>query len=205
MQTSEAINEIAGALSKAQGALKPAVKDAVNPHFKSKYADLASVVEAIRGHFAANGLAYVQEPVTTDTGVAVTTRLMHASGQWIQFDPLTVPCGKQDAHGVGSATTYARRYALSAVAGVAPDDDDANGAVGERQRPHRDCPVVAKAPEGYASWLIDMQAVADEGSSGCARNGRRSPSSSAITSPCTTARPMRRCERRHRPRKPVTA
>jgi hypothetical protein len=162
MQTSEAINEIAGALSKAQGALKPAVKDAVNPHFKSKYADLASVVEAIRGHFAANGLAYVQEPVTTDKGVAVTTRLMHASGQWIQFDPLTVPCGKQDAHGVGSATTYARRYALSAVAGVAPDDDDANGAVANGNG-HATVPVIVKAPEGYAGWLLDMQAVADEG------------------------------------------
>jgi hypothetical protein len=162
--TSEAINEIAGALSKAQGALKPAVKDAVNPHFKSKYADLASVVEAIRGHFAANGLAYVQEPVTTDRGVAVTTRLMHASGQWIQFDPLTVPCGKQDAHGVGSATTYARRYALSAVAGVAPDDDDANGAVanGNGHAVTQAQPV--EPPEGYRAWLITMQKDAEKGS-----------------------------------------
>lgn len=166
MTTTEHINEIAAALSKAQGAMKPAVKDASNPAFKrgnkeSKYADLAANVEAAREPLAANGLSVVQEAVTVQGGVAVTTRLMHSSGQWIQFDPLTVPLAKQDAHGVGSAITYSRRYALGAALGIVAEDDDGNAAVQQTQTQQVTAP--AKAPADFDDWLLNLEAVADEG------------------------------------------
>lgn len=161
MTTSEQINEIAAALSKAQGEMKPAVKDATNPHFRSKYADLAANVEAARGALAKHGLSVVQEPTTTERGIAVATRLMHSSGQWIQFDPLTVPLSKADAHGVGSATTYARRYALGAALGLVAEDDDGNAAVQPQEAKVRE--TAPSLPPNFASWWADMQAVADNG------------------------------------------
>jgi len=160
--TSESINEIATALAKAQGEMKPAIKDATNPHFRSKYADLAANVEAARGPLAKYGIAVVQEPVTVEGGIAVSTRLLHGSGQWIQFDPLTVPMAKLDAHGVGSATTYARRYALGAALGLVAEDDDGNAAV---QSAKAAAPAkLTDTPPGYDGWLLDMEATAIEGS-----------------------------------------
>lgn len=164
MTTSEQINEIAAALSKAQGAMAPAIKDSTNPAFRSKYADLAANVEAARGPLASNGLSVVQEATLRSTedgsqrAVSVATRILHSSGQWIQFDPLSVPCAKADAHGVGSATTYARRYALGAVLGLVAEDDDGNGAV-QGAQPKQE----AVEPKGYANWWGDMVAVADNG------------------------------------------
>jgi len=130
MNKSESIAGLAEALAKAQGAMKGAVKDSANPFFKSKYADLASVVEAIRSAFSANGLSYIQtlEPSDKDE-VRVETTLLHASGEWISCGVLALPVSKHDAQGYGSALTYARRYSLSAAVGVAPEDDDGNAAV----------------------------------------------------------------------------
>jgi len=130
MNKSDSIKEFATALAKAQGAIKGAVKDSANPFFKSKYADLASVVEAIRSAFAANGLSYVQsvEPSDKDE-VRVETTILHSSGEWISCGVLALPVSKADAQGYGSALTYARRYSLSAAVGVAPEDDDVNAAV----------------------------------------------------------------------------
>lgn len=159
MNTSEQINEIAAALAKAQAAMKPAVKDANNPAFKSKYADLTSVWEACRGPLSANGIAALQDVTMLDGKVAVTTRLVHSSGQWLEFGPLPVPSAKADAHGVGSATSYARRYALSAAVGIVADDDDGNGAVGHQAPVQAARPV----PAGYQDWLDDMRAAADNG------------------------------------------
>ena len=129
MQKSESIAGLAAALAKAQGQMKGAVKDSANPFFKSKYADLASVVEAIRSAFAANGLSYVQsvEPSDKDE-VRVKTTILHSSGEWIGCGVLALPVSKADAQGYGSALTYARRYSLSAAVGVAPEDDDGNAA-----------------------------------------------------------------------------
>ncbi len=124
MKTSEQINEIATALSKAQGHMKPAAKDALNPHFKSKFADFASVWEAIREPMTSNGLTVLQDVFTEEKGVSVLTRIIHTSGQWIEFGPLTIPVNKYDAHGVGSATSYAKRYALCAAIGVVGEEDD---------------------------------------------------------------------------------
>lgn len=128
MKQSESIDKLAAALVKAQAAMGGAVKDSENPFFKSKYADLGSVVKAVKEPFADNGLSYVQFPLSTDKGVGVTTRLMHSSGQWLESE-FTLPLGKQDAQAAGSAITYARRYALQAVAGIPAADDDGEAAM----------------------------------------------------------------------------
>lgn len=128
MNRSDTIGELAAALAKAQGEIKGALKDQDNPFFKSKYADLGSVVEAIRAPASKNNLAYTQltEPSDKDE-VRVTTLMMHISGEWIS-STLALPVTKSDAQGYGSALTYARRYGLSAAFGVAPEDDDGNAA-----------------------------------------------------------------------------
>lgn len=132
MKMSEQINEIAAALSKAQGAFKIAELNCVNPHFKSKYADLASITDAIRKPLADNGLTYVHEVVSVNGGISCSVHLFHASGQWMQFEPLIMPVQKSTAHAVGGAITYAKRYTLSASLGVVADeDDDGNQAVAD--------------------------------------------------------------------------
>ena len=135
MITSEQINELAAALAKAQGQIQGAVKDSTNPAFKSRYADLASVWDACRVALSLNGLAVLQGPALVGQGVSVTTRLLHSSGQWAE-STLVLPMDKATAQGAGSAITYARRYALAAMVGVAPDDDDdGNAASQPQQRP----------------------------------------------------------------------
>jgi ERF superfamily len=120
-------NELFAALAKAQGEIGGAKKDSTNPHFRSSYADLASVREVTREPLSKNGLAVVQWPRTANGGVEIETILGHSSGQYMTC-VLWMPVAKMDAHGVGSAITYGRRYALMAVTGVAPVDDDGNGA-----------------------------------------------------------------------------
>tara|TARA_R110002020_G_scaffold297940_6_gene513657 strand:+ start:529 stop:1251 length:723 start_codon:yes stop_codon:yes gene_type:complete len=141
MQTSETIEEMAKALVKAQSQMGGAVKDSNNPFFKSKYADLGSVVKAIKEAFCDNGLSYVQFPYTSEWGVGVTTRLMHVSGQWIEQE-YTLPLAKQDPQAAGSAITYARRYALQSIAGIPTADDDAEVAM--RRSPVPEKPVQQK-------------------------------------------------------------
>ena len=136
MNKSESIAALAAALATAQGSMKGAVKDSSNPFFKSKYADLASVVEAIRAAFSANGLSYIQtvEPSDKDE-VRVETTLLHASGEWISCGILALPVNKVDCQGFGSALTYARRYSLSAAVGIAAEaDDDGNAATMAKPR-----------------------------------------------------------------------
>ena len=124
---SEQINELAAALAVAQGKITGALKDSANPFFKSKYADLASVWDACREALSANGLAVVQTTEADKTGIVLTTTLMHKSGQFIS-GTLAMQ-GKDDSpQAMGSAMTYARRYALAAIVGVAQVDDDANAA-----------------------------------------------------------------------------
>jgi hypothetical protein len=150
MQQSEQINELAEALAKAQGLMQNAKKDSHNPHFKSNYADLASVIDAIRLPFAENSLSYYQ---TTDFdsegGVTLHTTVAHKSGQWIR-SAYPVRPQQNTPQGFGSALTYARRYTLSAMAGVAAEDDDGNAGSGisndsnDAGSPHR--PTAAAAP-----------------------------------------------------------
>ncbi len=124
---SPTIGALGKALSLAQGAMEGAKKDSENPHFRSKYADLASVWAACRAPLAANGLAVIQTTVPEQGGVLVVTTLVHESGEWVR-GRLFMPAAKQDAQGFGSACTYARRFALAAIVGIAPEDDDANAA-----------------------------------------------------------------------------
>lgn len=127
MNKSESIKNLAMALNKAQEAMGGAAKDANNPFFKSKYADLGSVIRAIKQPFADNGLSYSQFPVSTDTQCGVHTILMHTSGEWME-STLLLPMVKPDPQKAGSAITYARRYALQAIAGIPSEDDDGNAA-----------------------------------------------------------------------------
>jgi hypothetical protein len=129
MMQSENINELVTALAKAQGEILPAIKDSLNPHFKSKYADLGSVWEACRNQLSKNGLAVIQTTTTVGDRLTVVTTLAHSSGQWMKSE-LPVMSATNTPQALGSALTYMRRYSLAAIVGVAPgDDDDANAAM----------------------------------------------------------------------------
>lgn len=134
MKMSEKINELATALGKAQGEMKGASKDSANPFFKSKYADLASVWEAIRAPFSKNGLAISQVTSEDEKGLVLTTLLLHSSGEWISGEIRINPVD-QKPQTLGSAISYMRRYALSAMAGVYAEDDDGNLASGKMVPP----------------------------------------------------------------------
>lgn len=161
MRTSEAIDALSAAMAAAQGEMKPAVKDATNPHFKSKYADLSSVFEAVRGPFAKHGLSVWQELGNAEGGVTVSTRVVHKSGQWVEFGPLYVPAGKQDAQGIGSAATYARRYGLASALGVCADEDDDGNAAASGNGGGK-LPAAPKAPRAAdVPWTIKAKSTED--------------------------------------------
>ncbi len=117
---------IHSALAKALPTVDGASKSANNPHFKSKYADLASVIEAIRP-VAEHGIWFRQMPIEHESGACIKTLYVHASGE-LDAGDCFVPASKKDAQGFGSAMTYARRYGLMAAFGIAPEDDDGNAA-----------------------------------------------------------------------------
>lgn len=146
---SETINELATALAKAQGEIASASKSSENPHFRSRYADLASVWDACRASLSKNGLSVIQTVGQDEAGFVLNTTLCHSSGQWIESQ-MHLLLAKQDMQGLGSAITYARRYSLASIVGVAQDDDDAEGAVNrfrEQQQDERTpLPVYAGAP-----------------------------------------------------------
>lgn len=130
MQMSENINELATALAKAQGEMKNAGKTSDNPFFKSKYADLAEILNAVREPLSKYGLSISQlydGMGVPDKTITVTTLLMHSSGQYIS-NSANYPVAKADIQGVGSAITYARRYSLAAILGLSQEDDDGNAA-----------------------------------------------------------------------------
>ena len=128
MDSSAEIDALAKALSKAQGEFESVPKDAENPFFHSSYAALPAVVKAAAPILAQNGLSVVQSIGFFQENDTLTTRLMHESGQWIE-DMMRLYLTKKDSQGMGSATTYARRYAYMAILGlVADDDDDGNAA-----------------------------------------------------------------------------
>ena len=120
--------ELAKAMVAAQQSLGLVAKSSTNPHFKSKYADLATVLDAVLPALNGAGISLVQAPGGDGEGnVTLTTTLLHESGEWME-STLTMRPTKSDPQGVGSAITYARRYAALAVAGAAPEDDDGNSA-----------------------------------------------------------------------------
>jgi hypothetical protein len=146
----------AAAFVKAQKAFGAALKTSANPHYKSRYADLASCVEAVIEGMNSNGLALVQMTHPSESGVAVETILLHESGGKISGGILHVPASKQDAQGYGSALTYARRYSLMATCGIAPEDDDGNAASRRAPQPQR---VSVAEMIGAANTLQQLQAV----------------------------------------------
>jgi hypothetical protein len=129
MNQSEQINELATALSKAQGEITGALKDSSNPFFKSKYADLASCWDACRTQLSKNGLSVIQTTEVFDGTLMVVTTLAHSSGQWVT-GLLPVKAKDDGPQAQGSGITYARRYALAAIVGIAQVDDDAESAQG---------------------------------------------------------------------------
>ena len=128
---SDSIGALAAALSKAQADITGALKDSSNPFFKSKYADLASCWDACRKQLAANNLAVIQTIyVHWESGqTMLATTLVHSSGEWIRSD-LPVLAKDLSPQAQGSGITYARRYALAAIVGLAQIDDDAEAAQG---------------------------------------------------------------------------
>ena len=124
---SETIGDLAKALAAVQGDIKAAKKDAVNPFFKSNYADLPAVVAACKDSLSKNGIAYFQTTNFDAEGVWLETMLCHSSGEWIMGRYPIKPV-KPDPQSAGSAMTYARRYALAAIVGVVAEDEDDDGA-----------------------------------------------------------------------------
>jgi hypothetical protein len=140
---------LAAAMAKAFAAIESATKSANNPHFKSKYADLTSVIEAIKPALVANGLFFTQSPRPNDKGVEIETTLHHAGGEVFSLGSLFVPADRNNAQAFGSALTYARRYALVTAFGVPVEDDDGNAAA--------QAPAAPKAKETPATITEDQR------------------------------------------------
>lgn len=153
------------AMAAAFPEIEGAVKDSNNPHFKSKYADLSSVVEAIKPALAKHKLFFVQMTHDQQGGVCVETIVGHESGEQFSFGKLFVPAGKNDAQGYGSALTYARRYSLMTAFGVCPEDDDGNAAaksVPQREQvapAHINAQQLAKIQAEIDRTGTDIQAI----------------------------------------------
>jgi len=128
MKRSDNISELAKAKAAAQGEMHNPPFDSKNPHFKSSFASLAAVRNAVIPVFAKHGISVSQELVEAEGKIGCITILTHQSGQWEEFGPFTLPATKPDAQGFGSAATYARRYSLMAVACVVGDEDDDGNA-----------------------------------------------------------------------------
>ena len=158
MNRSEHINDLSAALAKAQHEVENASKSSVNPHFKSKYADLAEILNTVRPVFSSHGIAIVQMPSFESGLASVETLLTHSSGQWIS-NTCSAPVGKQDAQGVGSAITYLRRYSLAAFAGVAQEDDDGNSSIGNGKQPQQQAPKPVKSAMPDEALPTALEAV----------------------------------------------
>ena len=150
MEMSDTIAKLAVALCKAQKEIKGAVKDSKNPFFKSDYADLSSVWDAIRVPLTSNGLSVTQLMDIAPDGVIIETVLLHESGEHISGKLFMKPV-KNDPQGIGSAITYGRRYGLQAIAGVCPEDDDGNKASGNKGE---DYPPLRETPSGEPPPLV---------------------------------------------------
>lgn len=129
MRTSEQINELATALAKAQAEMKNAKLNKVNPHFKSRYADLAEIRDTVTPALAKNGIAVVHGMERADAGLNVVTRLIHSSGQWVES---AFPIAMDKPQAMASGITYGRRYNLSAITNISADDDDDANAANEK-------------------------------------------------------------------------
>lgn len=176
MKHSESIAKLAAALVAAQAELRAVGMDAVNPHFKAKYASLDNIIETIRPTLARHKLAVVQGATLPEsnsegkvTGFTVETMLVHESGEWLTSG-VVMPIAKADPQGAGAAITYGRRYGLSAILSLATDEDD-DGNAASKQR------------SGAVGGRTSGSANADRGSVG------QTPARETGTAPATQSRP----------------
>jgi hypothetical protein len=151
--------ELFTALAKMQGEVENATKGSLNPHFKSKYADLAEVLNTVRPVLAANGLSVVQSPSFDGTVAHVTTTIAHSGGGYIYGRMSCIPA-KQDGQGIGAATTYLRRYSLAAICGIAQEDDDGNTAA--HNKPAIVHPLITSAEVTRIKEAIEALAIDQE-------------------------------------------
>ena len=148
-------SKLAAAFVAAQKEFAPLKKNAVNPHFRNKYADLQACIESVQPALNKHGLALVQQTWDSEDGVKIETVLIHASGERQGFGMLSVPADKQTPQGYGSALTYARRYSISSAFGlVSEPDDDGNAA----SAPKIDAGAIAKRLGG-ATTLEELGAI----------------------------------------------
>lgn len=124
MKFSESIKNISEALMNVQRELEQPKKTAINPFHKSRYVTLDGTVEALKPVLSANDLSYTQSLVSSTEGIGVQTMILHTSGEWILHEPFYLPLQQKTPQGGAAASTYARRYSLSAAFGVVPEDDD---------------------------------------------------------------------------------
>jgi hypothetical protein len=155
------MKNICSALVRAQRGFAPALKTSTNPHFRSKYVDLAGCIEAVVDALNAAGIALIQRTSEDSTGVTVETVFVHESGEMMECGKLHVPASKQDAQGYGSALTYARRYSLMAAAGIAPEDDDGNAA-SRTPTPKVSATKTDLVPPTRMAVVADVAAAIDE-------------------------------------------
>ena len=158
MEKSETIGNLTLALSKVQAQLRPAKENSKNPFFKSNYADLGSVWDSVRALLSENELSIIQMP--TDVG-GLTTILSHSSGEYLS-STMYIP-SKEDAHGVGSAISYARRYALASFVGVVTGDDDGNGAIKSNNSPSAKTTTPKSKPKLSSEQYKAMMTAVEQG------------------------------------------
>ena len=154
MNCSESIVKLAVALARAQGEIENAAKKSTNPHFRSKYADLAEIVNTARPVLTRHGISLIQIPSYDGQTASVETILLHESGEWLSGISSS-PLQKADPQGIGSATTYLRRYAAAAFCFLATQEDDANAATGQNRQPKPE-PKATKAQVGKITQLMGM-------------------------------------------------
>ena len=162
---------IATALVRAKREFQPAVKNAINPHLKNRYADLLACLEAVNTALLAQGIYLYQETSEDASGVTVETIFLHESGESLHCGKLHVPASKADAQGYGSALSYARRYSLITATGIAAEDDDGNAASRQvgyaAQEPVRTAPPsektgVSAKQQGLICGLMQSHVITPE-------------------------------------------
>jgi hypothetical protein len=179
----EPVNELMAALAKAQGEMSNAPFDATNPHFKSKYATLASIRDATIPHLAKHGLSIHQVTKINGDGMLLATRLAHSSGQWIEsVYPLP---NSSKPHEMGSAITYARRYSWAAITGIAAEEDEDGNA----------------AQEGARNGTKTLPALPARKSSAAAKRDGDWPALKAALADCQSAREVEKLRAEYRAEK----
>lgn len=153
MKKSESIAEISKALSAFQDEVIQPQKSAANPFFKSKYTPFDDIVKTVNTFAPKHGLSFTQWALTDDNKTGVATMIMHTSGEWIEFPPLFLPADKNTAQGAGSVVTYAKRYSLAAVFGIASDEDDDGNAASGAEKQNK------KQPSGNTSKGISESQI----------------------------------------------